>query len=312
MRRRRTNPGSRAADAGMDSKELNKIAAALLCAGLAFFAADEVGAVLATVRPPIEPAFAIAVPGAVPGAAPALLPIADRLRTASAAHGEAYAAAQCSACHGFAAGGPAIVGPDLYGVAGAAVASQPGYDYSDALQRVGGRWTSARLDAWLTRPAGFAPGTKMGFGGIADPATRADTVAYLLTLTAAAKPPAMAATPAAAAAAPLPPPPEQVKAGEQIAEAQCSACHSFDKGGSAMIGPNLYGVVGRPIAGDASYSYSAALSAHHGPWTVATLNDWLRKPQAFAPGTKMGYPGLAGDTDRAAVVAYLRSLSDPR
>ncbi len=180
----------------MDSKELNKIAAAALCAGIAFFAADEIGAVLATVRPPIEPAFAIAVPGAVR----AVLPIVDRLRTASAIHGEAYAAVQCSACHSFAAGGPVIVGPDLYGVAGAAVASQTGYDYSEALQRVGGRWTAARLDGWLTRPASFAPGTKMGFGGIADPATRADTIAYLLTLTAAAKPPALAATPAAATA----------------------------------------------------------------------------------------------------------------
>ena len=298
----------------MDSRELNKVAAALLCAGIALFAADELGAVLATVRPPIEPAFAIAVPGT----APAVRPIADRLRTASAAHGEAYAAAQCSACHSFAAGGPAIVGPDLYGVAGAAVAGRPGYDYSDALRRVGGRWTPEKLDAWLARPASFAPGTRMGFGGIADPGTRADTVAYLLTLAAPTKPPAAAPTPAAtpaatpvAATAALPPPsPGQVKAGEQIAEAQCSACHSFDKGGSAMIGPNLYGVVGRPIAGDASYGYSAALSAHHGPWIVAALDDWLRKPQAFAPGTKMGYPGLADDADRTAVIAYLRSLSD--
>ncbi len=292
----------------MDSKELNKIAAAALCAGIAFFAADEIGAVLATVRRPIEPAFAIAVPDA----ARAVPPIADRLRTASAARGEAYAAVQCSACHSFAAGGPVIVGPDLYGVAGAAVASQTGYDYSEALQRVGGRWTAARLDGWLTRPASFAAGTKMGFGGIADPATRADTVAYLLTLSGPVRPAAIAATPAAATAALPPPSPEQVKAGEQIAEAQCSACHSFDKGGSAMIGPNLYGVVGRPIAGDGSYGYSAALSAHHGPWTVAALDDWLLKPQAFAPGTKMGYPGLASDTDRTAVIAYLRSLSDPR
>ena len=163
----------------------------------------------------------------------------------------------------------------------------------------------------------------MGFAGIADPGTRADTVAYLISLSAAAAahPAAVqpAATPAAAASAAMvpaaataAPSPEQVKAGQQIASAQCSACHSFDKGGDAMIGPNLYGVVGRPIAGDASYSYSAALSAHHGPWTEAALDAWLLKPRAYAPGTKMAYPGLSGDADRTAVIAYLRSLSDAR
>ena len=100
------------------------------------------------------------------------------------------------------------------------------------------------------------------------------------------------------------------KAGAATADAQCSACHSFDKGGSAMIGPALYGVFGRPIAKAPDYSYSAALSGHGGNWTVAALDDWLRNPRHFAPGTKMGYAGLADDTQRAAVIAYLRSLSD--
>ncbi len=312
----------------MDSIELNKIAAAVLCAGIALLAADRVGAALTLVRPPAEPAFAIAaVPGDAPadtlGAGPAGPQFAALLRTASVAHGEAYAAAQCSACHSFAADGPTIVGPDLHGIAGAAVASVPGYDYSDALHQLGGRWTPERLNRWLLRPASFAPGTRMGFAGIADPGTRADTVAYLISLSAAAPAHPTAAQPAAApaaagsaavipAAATATPSPEQIKAGQQIASAQCSVCHSFDKGGDAMIGPNLYGVVGRQIAGDASYSYSAALSAHQGPWTEAALDAWLLKPRAYAPGTKMAYPGLASDADRTAVIAYLRSLSDAR
>ena len=299
----------------MDSQELNKIAAAVLCAGIAAFAADRAGAVLARVQPPAAPAFAIAVPTA----GPATIPIAARLATASAARGEADASAQCGACHSFAADAPAIVGPGLHGIAGAEVASMPGYAYSDALAHVGGRWTAERLDAWLTRPAAFAPGTKMGFAGIADPAVRADTIAYLLTLSRPVPAPAAAPVPVSAApvsaapvsaATPAPPSPDQIKAGQQIADAQCSACHSFDQGGADMIGPNLYGVFGRPIAGDASYAYSAALSAHHGLWTAASLDAWLLKPRAFAPGTKMAYPGLADAADRAAVVAYLRSLSD--
>ena len=306
----------------MDSIELNKIAAAVLCAGAAAFAADRIGAGLAAVQPPAEVAFVISgAPGSGggPGAVPAAPSITALLRTASVAHGEAYAAAQCSACHSFTADGPTIVGPNLHSVAGARVAGVAGYDYSDALQHAGGRWTPERLDSWLTRPASFAPGTKMGFVGITDPGTRADTVAYLISLShppaapapADAKPAATpAAAPTATPAAATAPSPEQIKAGSQIAAAQCSSCHSFDKGGDAMIGPNLYGVVGRPIAGDASYSYSAALSAHHGPWTTAALDAWLLKPRAFAPGTKMGYPGLPSADDRSAVIAYLHSLSD--
>jgi cytochrome c len=46
------------------------------------------------------------------------------------------------------------------------------------------------------------------------------------------------------------------------------------------------------------------------PWTYDALNDWLFKPSAYAPGTRMTFAGITSDKQRADVIAYLRSLSD--
>ncbi|MDB5407989.1 MAG: cytochrome [Rhodospirillales bacterium] len=97
------------------------------------------------------------------------------------------------------------------------------------------------------------------------------------------------------------------KAGAEVAK-KCTTCHTFDKGGPNRIGPNLYGIVGEPIAEGKGYAFSDALKAHKGVWDVETLNAWLYKPQAFAKGTKMTFAGLPKAKDRADVVAYLQSL----
>jgi cytochrome c len=93
---------------------------------------------------------------------------------------------------------------------------------------------------------------------------------------------------------------------------KCALCHTFDKGGANRIGPNLYNVLGEPIAEDRNgYQFSPALTAHKGQkWGIDELNQWLWNPQSFAKGTKMTFAGLPKPQDRANVVAYLNSLSD--
>jgi cytochrome c len=123
---------------------------------------------------------------------------------------------------------------------------------------------------------------------------------------------------ATAAAAPGPEPiaPLMANASADAGKAKsqlCAACHTFDKGGPNRIGPNLYGVVGAPIAEDrGGFAFSSALQekGKGQTWTLDNLNAWLFKPQDFAKGTKMTFIGLPKAEDRANVVAYLNSMSD--
>ena len=92
----------------------------------------------------------------------------------------------------------------------------------------------------------------------------------------------------------------------------CVACHSFNEGGKAGVGPNLYGVIGGPHGHMEGYAYSAVLKGKEGPWTFAEMNEWLKKPSAYAPGTKMSYAGLSDPKKRADIIDYLRTLAkDP-
>lgn len=91
--------------------------------------------------------------------------------------------------------------------------------------------------------------------------------------------------------------------------AKCSSCHSINSGGANGIGPNLYGVLGKPHASVAGFAYSDALKAKTGPWTFEEMNKWLTSPKAYADGTKMSFAGLGKGEDRANLMAYMNTMT---
>ena len=90
--------------------------------------------------------------------------------------------ARCAGCHPMEDAAGHGIGPSLVGVMQRRIASAPGYTYSAGLRRKGGAWTEQNLDAFLTDPQRFAPGTTMQSGGVASSGEREDLIEYLKSL----------------------------------------------------------------------------------------------------------------------------------
>jgi cytochrome c2 len=309
---------------------LNQIAMAVLVALLLFFGARTLIQIAQEEHEPEKPGYEVAGTEEKKGEEKAKggPDIAALLAAGNAAHG-ADVSKKCAICHNFEKGGPNLIGPNLYGVIGRKVASHEGYEYSDALKAKGGTWDYAMIDHMIENPNAFAPGTKMAlFPGLPDAKERADVILFLREKNDSPPPlPEPSAAPTAEApaeGAPAAGPAAGAAPGAEIlalmatadpkrGEADvglCKVCHTFDKGGATLIGPNLYGVVGKKIASHEGVNYTPALKAKEGNWTYENLDLWLTNPQAFAAGTAMAFPGIPDVKKRADVIAYLRSNAE--
>jgi cytochrome c len=100
----------------------------------------------------------------------------------------------------------------------------------------------------------------------------------------------------------------------EAAFARCQACHTVNAGGANGIGPNLNGVVGRPVASHAGFAYSEAMTGHRAveqAWTLDALDQFITAPARHVPGTKMSFAGLRDTETRVNLIAYLRSQGSP-
>jgi cytochrome c len=100
-----------------------------------------------------------------------------------------------------------------------------------------------------------------------------------------------------------------VAAGKAVS-AKCEACHDLSSAKTTKIGPELYGVVDRPRASIAGFSYSGAMKAKGGTWTYDELFKFLKSPGAYIPGTKMSFAGDSKVDDRINLIAFLRTNAD--
>lgn len=195
----------------MDSLQFNKIAGAVLGTVFLMFGGSLIAEGIFHAETPETPGYEIVVAeggeGDESGGEEAVVvPIAVRMQEADAAAGESDFR-KCSACHSADESGENKIGPGLWDVLNRPIASHEGFSYSQAMSAFseGGSvvWDYEHLDHFLENPKGYIDGTAMGFAGIRDPQDRADTIAYLRSLS---------NEPAA-----LPEPPAE---GEEVAQAE--------------------------------------------------------------------------------------------
>ncbi len=174
----------------MDSFEFNKIAGALLGTALAVFGLQSLSGIIYHAETPEKPGFVIAeaeAEEAAAGEATEAKPIGALMATANAEKGASTAKA-CLGCHNVAKGGGNKTGPSLWELVNRNIGSHEGFGYSEALvAKKADKWTYENLNAFLTDPKKWAPGTKMAIR-IGNDAKRADLLAYLGSLSDAPKP----------------------------------------------------------------------------------------------------------------------------
>ena len=92
---------------------------------------------------------------------------------------------------------------------------------------------------------------------------------------------------------------------------KCLACHTPDKGGRNLVGPNLWGIVGRKVAEAPGLqllrSHEEARRAR-GPGR--SLAKYLHSPAEAVPGNRMQFPGVKDNQDLADLLIYIRKLAD--
>jgi cytochrome c len=167
----------------VDSYEWNKIAGWVLMAAITVLGLILVTGEIYKPAKLAKPGYIVEgveeVAAAAGPAAPAEKPIAFYLASASVEKG-AEVFKKCGACHNAVKGGPAGIGPNLWGVVGGPHDHMPGFSYSDAMEKTASaKWDFDALNAWLTSPKTYVPGTKMAFAGISKPEERADVIDYL-------------------------------------------------------------------------------------------------------------------------------------
>ena len=88
---------------------------------------------------------------------------------------------------------------------------------------------------------------------------------------------------------------------------KCAACHSTETG-THMMGPSLYGLMGRKAGTADGFTFSYAMEQAGFKWTEEILSDFLKSPMQYVPGTSMPFGGIKNDSQREALTCYIKNL----
>jgi cytochrome c len=90
---------------------------------------------------------------------------------------------------------------------------------------------------------------------------------------------------------------------------RCKVCHSLAAGAHSPVGPDLHGLFGRTAGTAPGFSFSPAMKKSGVVWNDDTLAKFLRDPQGFIPGNRMGFPGIKDDKELDDLLAYLKQAT---
>jgi cytochrome c len=97
---------------------------------------------------------------------------------------------------------------------------------------------------------------------------------------------------------------QDIAGGDQVFRTNCSICHSVQPQRN-LVGPSLFGVVGRHSGQVPGFHYSEANRSSGLTWDAATLDRYLTNPRQAVPGTLMTFPGLKDPKQRSDLIAFL-------
>ncbi|SDD54323.1 c-type cytochrome [Kordiimonas lacus] len=209
----------------------------------------------------------------------------------------------CVRCHTISKDGEHRFGPNLHGLMDRGIAGAPDFQYSPALLAEGGAWTRKSLNAFIAKPHLAVPDNDMPYSGLMSPHERADLLDWLIDASANANLSADVDRPLTGADS------GNATIGKRLFRT-CKACHSHEADAPHEIGPNLFGVMGRPIASADGFDYAGNLVKVEGAWTPERLDRFLLAKKEFKQGTHRAFKTLRGPIDRADLIAYLATLRD--
>lgn len=93
---------------------------------------------------------------------------------------------------------------------------------------------------------------------------------------------------------------------------KCGSCHTTVPGINAQ-GPSLVGVFGSRPAQAPGFGYSIGMrdfAASGAVWNEETLDQFIRRPARYIPGTSMPFSGIRAPKDRRDLIAFLSRLDN--
>lgn len=114
---------------------------------------------------------------------------------------------------------------------------------------------------------------------------------------------ALAATPVAAGASN-----EQELAKGKAQFLRCKTCHALLPNDPKRIGPNLNGIIGKPVGKQEGFRYSKGMAEADFVWTPEKLDEFIKRPREMVPGTSMVFAGISDPAARKALIAYMQSI----